>query len=105
MADALTTLTDPDSWNRALYAFLAEKERHSGSRRTVEGYSRMLRHFFDNSGKPPDRIVSQDVFAWAYSPGDLRQATVIGDDRRSPCLPQLLLPLPHPHGGRRLQPL
>ena len=32
-------------WERALYAFLAEKERRSGSRRTVEAYSRMLQHF------------------------------------------------------------
>jgi hypothetical protein len=29
-------------WERALYAFLVEKERRSGSLRTVEGYSRML---------------------------------------------------------------
>ncbi len=31
-----------EGWQSALYAFLAEKERRSGSRRTVEGYSRML---------------------------------------------------------------
>jgi len=31
-----------DQWDQALYAFLAEKERRSGSRRTVESYSRML---------------------------------------------------------------
>ena len=30
-----------DQWDQALYAFLAEKERRSGSRRTVESYSRM----------------------------------------------------------------
>ena len=56
-------------WERALYAFLAEKERRSGSRRTVEGYSRTLQHFFGSVGKPPDRITSQDVFAWAYGKG------------------------------------
>jgi hypothetical protein len=33
-------------WERALYAFLVEKERRSGSTRTVEGYSRMLCDFF-----------------------------------------------------------
>ena len=38
--------TAPDRWERALYAFLAEEERRSGSRRTVESYSRMLRYFF-----------------------------------------------------------
>jgi site-specific recombinase XerD len=56
-------------WERALYAFLAEKERRSGSRRTVEGYSRMLQHFFSSIGKPPDRISSQEVFTWAYGKG------------------------------------
>ena len=53
-----TTITTFDNsaegWERALYAFLAEKERRSGSRRTVEGYSRMLQHFFGTIGKPPD---------------------------------------------------
>jgi len=56
-------------WERALYAFLAEKERRSGSRRTVEGYSRTLQHFFGSVGKPPDRITSQEVFTWAYGKG------------------------------------
>ena len=56
-------------WERALYAFLAEKERRSGSRRTVEGYSRTLQHFFGTTGKPPDRVTSQEVFAWAYGKG------------------------------------
>jgi len=56
-------------WERALYAFLAEKERRSGSRRTVEGYSRTLQHFFGTMGKPPDRVTSQEVFAWAYGRG------------------------------------
>ena len=43
------------AWERPLCAFLAEKERRSGSRRTVEGHSRMLQHFFGAPGKPPDR--------------------------------------------------
>jgi hypothetical protein len=58
-----------EGWERALYAFLAEKERRSGSRRTVEGYSRMLQHFFGTVGKPPDRVTSQEVFAWTYGKG------------------------------------
>ncbi len=57
------------SWERAAYAFLAEKERRSGSRRTVESYSRMLRDFFGRLGKPPDTATSQDVFAWAHGVG------------------------------------
>ena len=47
-----------EGWERSLYAFLAEKERRSGSRRTVEGYSRMLQHFFGTVGKLPDRVTS-----------------------------------------------
>ncbi|MCH8066790.1 MAG: hypothetical protein IIC90_13345 [Chloroflexi bacterium] len=53
-------------WERALYAFLAEKERRSGSRRTVESYNRMIQHFFRRLGKPPDQVTSQEVFAWAH---------------------------------------
>jgi integrase/recombinase XerC len=29
----------------------------------------MLQHFFGTAGKPPDRITSQDVFAWSYATG------------------------------------
>jgi site-specific recombinase XerD len=57
------------AWERALYAFLAEKERRSGSRRTVEGYSRMLQHFFGAIGKPPERVTSREVFAFAHGVG------------------------------------
>lgn len=58
-----------EGWERALYAFLAEKERRSGSRRTVETYSRMLQHFFGTLGKPPDQVTSQEVFAFAHGVG------------------------------------
>ena len=56
-------------WQRAFYAFLAEKEQRSGSHRTVEGYSRMLQDFFGRSGKQSDNVTSQDIFAYAHSPG------------------------------------
>jgi integrase/recombinase XerC len=56
-------------WERALYAFLVEKERRSGSLRTVEGYSRMLQHFFGLVGKAPDKVTAQDVFIWAHGKG------------------------------------
>ena len=56
-------------WQRSFYAFLAEKEQHSGSRRTVEGYSRMLQDFFGRLGKEPDRVTAQDIFVYAHSPG------------------------------------
>jgi site-specific recombinase XerD len=49
--------------------FLAEKHRRSGSKRTVDAYSRMLQEFFGRVGKTPDQATSQDIFAWAYGIG------------------------------------
>jgi hypothetical protein len=86
MDATLTTFTDADSWNRALYAFLAEKERRYGSRRTVEGYNRMLRHFFGTAGKPLDRITSQD---WS-SPGPTAPACQASPRRRIPSAARLV---------------
>ncbi len=56
-------------WERSLYAFRAEKQRRSGSMRTVVGYSRMLNYFFARAGKTPDQVTSPDAFAWAYGVG------------------------------------
>jgi site-specific recombinase XerD len=58
-----------DRWEQAIYAFLAEKERRSGSGRTVQAYSRMLLHFFGALGKTPDLVSSQEVFSYAHSIG------------------------------------
>jgi site-specific recombinase XerD len=58
-----------EKWEQAMYAFLAEKERRSGSSRTVQAYSRMLFHFFGTLGKTPDLVTSQEVFAYAHSTG------------------------------------
>ena len=56
-------------WERAMIAFLVEKERRSGSRRTVEGYSRMLQDFFGRVPKSPDQVTAQEVFVWAHGRG------------------------------------
>ena len=71
MPNAITYLDESTAagWEHTLYAFLAEKERRSGSLRTVQSYSRMLQHFFGRAGKAPDEVTSQDVFAWAYGTG------------------------------------
>src|SRR3972149_5847870 len=70
MTNAIAYLDESAAgWERTLYAFLAEKERRSGSLRTVQSYSRMLQHFFGRAGKTPDQVTSQDVFAWAYGAG------------------------------------
>lgn len=55
---AIVLDSNPDPWQRAMYAFLAEKERRSGSLRTVYGYSGMMRHFFGRAGKTPDLVTS-----------------------------------------------
>jgi hypothetical protein len=61
-----TTLAFPQEnlvgWERAMYAFLVEKQRRSGSDRTVQGYSSMLQDFFGRLGKAPDKVTVQEVF-------------------------------------------
>ncbi len=75
------TSGDPSAWEQALYAFLVEKGNRSGSRRTVEGYSRMLWPFFARLGKTPDRVVPPDVMGWAHGiglSGRVPSSTTIG---------------------------
>ena len=56
-------------WEASLYAFLAEKQRRSGSNRTPDSYYRTLRHFFGQLQKSPDQVTSQDVFVFAHAIG------------------------------------
>ena len=35
----------------------------------MQSYSRMLNDFLSRSGKKPNEVDSQDVFAWAYGTG------------------------------------
>jgi hypothetical protein len=42
---------DMPAWTQTVMAFLVEKERRSGSRRTVEGYARMLWPFLGRVGR------------------------------------------------------
>ena len=49
-------------------AFLAETERRSGSRRTVEGYAQMLWPFLGGIGSA-DRVTPAHVLAWAHGIG------------------------------------
>ncbi len=71
MSNTIASLDDSSTsdWARTLYAFLAEKERRSGSLRTVQSYSRMLNDFFGRARKMPDKVTGPDVFAWAYGVG------------------------------------
>src|SRR5207249_9559581 len=59
---------DAPAWTQGVQAFLAEKERRSGSRRTVEGYARMLWPFLRSVGSP-DRVTPAHVLAWAHGIG------------------------------------
>jgi site-specific recombinase XerD len=73
-----------------LYAFLVEKGNRSGSRRTVESYSRMLWPFFADLGKTPDRVKPADVLAWVHGIGNSGRtpsATTVG--ARIACLSSL----------------
>lgn len=75
------------SWERALYAFVVEKYQRSGSRRTAEGYSRMLQGFFEHLGKQPDQVTVQDIFVYAHSPGlSGRQPSAMTIGARIACL-------------------
>ncbi|MCY4109318.1 MAG: tyrosine-type recombinase/integrase [Chloroflexi bacterium] len=74
MAAAQTTLPtvfsgSPSGWDASLYAFLAEKQRRSGSLRTPDSYYRTLRHFFGSIQKSPDQVSPQDVFCFAHGVG------------------------------------
>ena len=53
--------------DQALYAFLVEKGNRSGSKRTVESYSRMLWHFFKDI--TPDQVTPAVVLAYAHGIG------------------------------------
>src|SRR5450830_799323 len=70
-AQPLPALTsgDPSAWDQALYAFLVEKGNRSGSKRTVESYSRMLWPFFAERGLTPERVRPADVLAWVHGIG------------------------------------
>lgn len=59
---------DVPGWAQTVVAFLSEKERRSGSRRTVEGYARMLWPFLDRVGSP-DRVTPAHVLAWVHGIG------------------------------------
>lgn len=59
---------DVPAWAQTVVAFLAEKERRSGSRRTVESYAGMLWPFFGRVGSP-DKVTPAHVLAWAHGIG------------------------------------
>ena len=59
---------DIPAWAQTVVAFLAEKERRSGSRRTVESYARMLWPFFGRVGSP-ERVTPALALAWAHGIG------------------------------------
>ena len=56
-------------WDQTIYAFLAEKERRSGSMRTVRAYSGMLYRFFGPLGKSPDQVAAAEIFGYAHAIG------------------------------------
>jgi integrase/recombinase XerC len=63
-----TAPDDVPAWQQTVVAFLAEKERRSGSRRTVQSYARMLWPFLTRVGSP-DQVTPAHVLAWAHGIG------------------------------------
>jgi len=63
-----TAPDDVPAWQQTVVAFLAEKERRSGSRRTVESYSRMIWPFLLRVGSP-ELVTPAHVLAWAHGIG------------------------------------
>jgi hypothetical protein len=63
-----TVLDDAPAWTQSVQAFLAEKERRSGSRRTVETYARMLWPFLGAVGSP-QFVTPAHALAWAHGVG------------------------------------
>jgi integrase/recombinase XerC len=71
MNPQLLPATAPDdvpAWQQTVVAFLAEKERRSGSRRTVESYARMLWPFLLKVGSP-DQVTPAHILGWAHGVG------------------------------------
>lgn len=63
-----TARDDVPAWQQTVVAFLAEKERRSGSQRTVESYARMLWPFLNRFGSP-ELVTPAHVLAWAHGVG------------------------------------
>jgi len=63
-----TASDDASGWQQTVMAFLAEKERRSGSRRTVEGYARMPWPFLGGFDSPA-KVTPAHVLAWAHGIG------------------------------------
>ena len=74
-------------WEGCLYAFLAEKQRRSGSNRTPDSYYRTLRHFFGSLQKAPDQVSPRDVFSFAHGVGlSGREASPVTVGARLSCI-------------------
>ena len=74
MPDAATlTVGLANPWPTLIQRFLVEKQRHSGSERTVESYGRLLRSFATRVAQPPAQVASADVFEFVYHVGPSRR--------------------------------
>jgi integrase len=67
--DRLPTAYVPPDWEGAVRAFLAEKQRRSGSVGTREEYTRILARFFGHVDKIPPLVTPDEVFTFAYGKG------------------------------------
>lgn len=68
MTAELTAYVPPD-WEQVSRAFIAEKERRTGSRKTVEAYRSVLTTFFGGADKTPDEVTPDQVHGFGYGIG------------------------------------
>jgi len=59
----------PPDWDGAISAFLAEKEKRSGSNGTAEKYRSLLARFFGALEKTPEQVTPAEAFTFAYGRG------------------------------------
>ena len=64
----------PCAWQHCVEAFLADIESRSGSVRSRQTYSAILRLFFADCGKYPNEVTRGDVLAFAESPSHGKRA-------------------------------
>jgi hypothetical protein len=91
---------DIPAWQQTVVAFLAEKQKRSGSRRTVESYARMLWPFLTRVGSP-DQVPGARR---CMGPWDRRVGprAFVSDGWGEDRLSFVLLPIPDPDERRHV---
>ena len=90
-------------WERVLVAFLAGKQRRSGSRRTVESYSGMLLRLLGTPGQVAEGGAQPGRLNLRAQTGTIRPRAVRDHLQRPHRLPELVLQVSDPEGDGQRQ--